>query len=91
MSRLIAAVFADRGNDPVIRNDPSERERRIADLAACLDPEAFARAGERVFQKRRRAARREAANRIGPLSGAKPVRTHDPVPSPASAGGQAVR
>ncbi len=38
--------------------------RRIADLAAFLDPAAFEDDQDRAFAKRRQAAWREASNRI---------------------------
>ena len=40
-------------------------DERIAELAAFLDPIAFANADDLSLRKRRRAALREAANRIG--------------------------
>ena len=39
--------------------------RRIAALAACLDPVAFERFRDHSLAKRRQAAWREAANRVG--------------------------
>ena len=39
-------------------------DERIAELAAFLDPIAFANADDLSLRKRRRAALREAANRI---------------------------
>jgi hypothetical protein len=39
--------------------------RRIAELAAFLDPEAFANLHDQRMAKRRQAAWREAFNRIG--------------------------
>lgn len=39
-------------------------DKRIAELAAFLDPVAFENAGDLALRKRRRAALREAANRV---------------------------
>ena len=39
-------------------------DERIAELAAFLDPVAFATAADLSLRKRRRAALREAANRV---------------------------
>ena len=39
--------------------------RRIAALAMCIDPEAFERVHDHALAKRRQAAWREAAHRIG--------------------------
>ena len=101
MPRLIAAVYADRGNaDRALqaliaggvardridlaggdRHPSSElapgrevpqpaglvaasADERIAELAAFLDPIAFANSGDLSLRKRRRAALREAANRV---------------------------
>jgi hypothetical protein len=47
-----------------MQNNVGDADQRIAKLAAFLDPEAFQHGGELAFRKRRRAARREAANRI---------------------------
>jgi len=44
--------------------DFQEFERLVFELAAFLDPAAFERAHDRSLEKRRRAARRKAANRL---------------------------
>jgi hypothetical protein len=41
-------------------------DARIAELAAFLDPVAFANAADLSLRKRRRAALREAGNRVAP-------------------------
>ena len=43
----------------------NDLDRRIADLAVFLDPVAFENGQDRSLEKRRSAARREAANRLG--------------------------
>jgi hypothetical protein len=45
-------------------NTSASADERIAELAAFLDPIAFANSGDLSLRKRRRAALREAANRI---------------------------
>jgi hypothetical protein len=44
-------------------------EERVAELAAFLDPIAFEHADDLALRKRRRAALREAANRIAAAPG----------------------
>jgi hypothetical protein len=43
---------------------PQDLDRRIAELAAFLDPVAFGRERDRALEKRRQAAWRKAANRL---------------------------
>ena len=45
-------------------NTSASPDERISELAAFLDPIAFANADDLSLRKRRRAALREAANRI---------------------------
>jgi hypothetical protein len=64
--RLVLSVFSKI--DPKRSNAMLQRDaliQRIEELATFLDPAAFERRADCSLAKRRRAAWREAANRIG--------------------------
>jgi hypothetical protein len=62
--RLSGVYPSVASTEVVMQSNLMDPDQRVAELAAFLDPEAFQHGGELAFRKRRRAARREAANRI---------------------------
>jgi hypothetical protein len=67
LSHLVSSVLPEAAGFPsrgCILKDKDHLTQRIADLAAFLDPLAFERDQDQSLAKRRRAAWREASNRI---------------------------